>query len=264
LVIVRACLFVVGLSSLAACGTEPAPLPAPPPPLGASAPASLAAPSSEEEIATGSTVQIVDIGADDLFAANKKELIGKVCTVRGFGLSGDEGLFEGKLRCGYDPEYFFTQVSVGVLTARDVLPKEWPAHFEGEEVLPGKKVKLVGFSPDDQLFPWPKELTTRADTLLRKHGDLRGQVCEVLAEPPLASLLGVEEKAARPASQATSAPASASAPASTPSAASAPASRPALSKEPRGLVSTGEGWFGGAVRCGDQKLYLYQAAVEVL
>lgn len=239
-------LLLSGLLALSACAGAPEapPAVAPPPPaqVTTSGPTSR---STADEIPGGSLVEILDIGPEDPFAAKKKELLGKRCRVRGEALVGEEGYFTGRLRCGHDPEYFFTKLSVGLLEAAEVGPASQPGKpFEGEEVPPGTKVRILAFSKDDALFPWPKEMTTRADELLRRYGNLVGQLCEVVPETPLlGSPLGGTAPTTGPVSQ--------------------PASAPAPSR-PRGLVHTGEGWFGGTLQCNSQKIFVYQAAIEVL
>jgi hypothetical protein len=238
------------------------------------------APATLDEIPAGSVVEILDVAEGDAFYSSREAILAKRrrCFVRGFGLYGEEEggrfLYEGRIRCGYGPEYYFSKVSVGVVTPGKIAVKDLPGKpFEGEAVPPGARVKILGFSPDDQLFPWPEEMVTRADELLRKlmiaydDGDgLVGEVCEVAPETPLAGM-GLSFGGASGGAASASAPASASAAtADRPPAASSPASRPA---GPRGLVATGGGYYGGALLCkardtNTYKVSVYQARVEVL
>lgn len=202
-----------------------------------SVPTSGVAPAEEDEIPPGSEVILLDVLEGDAFYEQRESLRGKVCYVRGEGLwaEEEEGVYRGSLRCGYEPDYFFTHVKVGLVAKKEFAPPRVEGEaFSGEEIPPGKKVKILAFSPEDALFPWPEELRSRRDELLRRYGSLLGEVCEVAPETPLTAML--------------------------------PKSQPGQGEaKPRGLVRTGDDWYGGALLCKDQKkIFVYQAAFEVL
>ena len=250
----------------AACAAPAEPLPAPEikPFQPADLPKGPASKASQDEFTPGTWVEILDIGEKDPFFQTKAKVIGRRCVVWGKGLEGDEGLYRGTVRCEKDADFFFTQATVGVLKEGSIGPQSQPGKVSTEaEVPPGKQVKILGFSYEDQLFPWPKELTSRADTFLQKYGNLVGKTCEVTAEPPLAvmSFLGKMDSASAPTPSATStsAPASTSAPTSAPV-----ASKPAKPEGPKGLFKTGGEWYGGVLLCEKQRIFVYQAWVEVL
>jgi hypothetical protein len=219
--------------------------------------------STEDEITPGSWIEILDIEEKDAFFQTKAKLVGKTCVVWGKGLEGDEGLYRGTVRCNRGENVFLTHAKVGVLRPGKIAPQSQPGKtFDGEEVAPGKKVKILGFSYEDQLFPWPRELTSRGDIFLTKYGDLTGKECEVAAETPLSVMSFIGDMKASAASSST--PSSSSAPTSASAPVSAPASKPASQEKPKGLVKTGEQWYGGALLCDKQKIFVYQAWVEVL
>ena len=206
--------------------------------------------ASQDEITPGTWVEILDLGEKDPFFQTKAKVVGRRCVTWGKGLEGDEGLYRGTVRCGQDADFFLTQATLGILKEGNIGPQSQPGKvFTEAEIPPGKRVKILGFSYEDQLFPWPKELTSRADTFLQKYGNLVGKTCEVTAEPPAAvmSFLGKIDSASAPAS--TSAPV---------------ASKPAAPQGPKGLFKTGEDWYGGVLLCEKQKVFVYQAWVEVL
>lgn len=262
-------LLLLGCSSPQPEATVPASRPLQPSDL----PKEKPAPANQDEIPPGSWVEILDIDEKDPFFSQKKQLVGRRCVVRGKALEGDEGLYRGVVRCDYDPDYFFSKVSLGLLREGKIGPQSLPGEvFSEDEVLPGKQVKILGFSYEDQLFPWPAEINTRADTQLRKYGNLIGKTCEVVAEPPLAVMsflgkAGISVKKPGSAPTSTSAPSPSSGPSSTSAPTSTPAPaqpKPASQEAPKGLVRTGEEWYGGAVLCEKQKVFIYQAWVEVL
>jgi hypothetical protein len=208
--------------------------------------------ASQDEITPGTWVEILDLSEKDPFFQTKAKVVGRRCVVWGKGLEGDEGLYRGTVRCGKDADFFLTQATLGILKEGSIGPQSQPGKaFTEAEIPPGKQVKILGFSYEDQLFPWPKELTSRADTFLQKYGNLVGKTCEVTAESPVSvmSFLGKMD------SVASSAPTSASAPV---------ASQPASQEGPKGLVKTGEDWYGGVLLCEKQRVFVYQAWVEVL
>jgi hypothetical protein len=210
--------------------------------------------ASQDEITPGTWVEILDIGEKDSFFQTKAKVLGRRCVVWGKGLEGDEGLYRGTVRCDKDADFFLTQATLGVLKEGNIGPQSQPGKASTEaEIPPGKQVKILGFSYEDQLFPWPKELTSRADIFLQKYGNLVGKTCEVMAEPPLSvmSFLGEMDSA----STSTSGPASTSAPAVT---------TPLRPEGPKGLFKTGGEWYGGVLLCGKQKVFVYQAWIEVL
>jgi hypothetical protein len=245
--------FMVGCSSPHEPATAPAIKPFQPDDL----PKGPASAATQDDIAPGSWVEILDIEEKDAFFKTKDKLIGKKCVVWGSGLVGDEGLYRGTVRCDRGENTFLTQAKVGVVREGKITPQSQPGKaFEGEEVTPGKKVKILGFSYEDMLFPWPAELTSRSDTFLFKYGNLVGKECEVVAESPLSVMSFVGKMGA------TSSPSSSSAPSSAPASTSAPVKEP--SSAPVGLQKTGEQWYGGALLCDAKKIFVYQAWVEVL
>jgi hypothetical protein len=220
--------------------------------------------ASQDELTPGTWVEITDIKEGDPFFQTKAKLVGRRCVVWGKGLEGDEGVYRGNVRCDRDADFFLTKATLGVLKEGNIGPQSQPGKvFTGEEVAPGKRVKILGFSYEDQLFPWPKELTSRGDIFLRKYGNLVGKTCEVASEPPLSVMSFLGKIDAKPSSSSTSAPASTSAPVAT---------KPASQEGPKGLFKTGEDWYGGVLLCKQQdkdkevtvKVFVYQAWIEVL